>query len=113
MTDADIRIQVEAAAAEIELIAAELPRGSKERRWFLSLATETRREFAISDTEKLEIVLDRLRAVSPYPRTAFVEHLDFSRDEAKRLIDMAIAAGLIETVVEATNGRPVTLLQTV
>lgn len=103
--------QIFVGAGEIELIAAEFPRGSVARRWFLSFAEETRREFSLDDKAKLEIVLARLKAVQPYPRTAFLEHLDFSRDEGTRLINEAIAAGLIEAVSEPTSGRPATLLQ--
>lgn len=108
----EMTAQILADADEIEFtFGSQYPAGSRARMAFHYFAEILRREFSISDKDKIELVLKLLRHVQPCTKTDLVDRLDFSRNESRRLIDLAVSSGVIEQVPEATNGRSRVLLQ--
>jgi predicted transcriptional regulator len=111
MTDADIKSQMAGDIGELRVTASEYPPGSVERLAFIGFATTLAERYALTDEDKLEIVLQMLAAVQPCTKSDLVERLDFSRDECRRLIESAISGGMIESFNEMTAGRPRILLR--
>ena len=104
--------QILADADEIEFaLAGQYPAGSLGRMALVYCAEILRREFSMTDAEKVDFVLKILERTGPITKTELIERLDFSRDECRRVVETAIRLGVIATVQEATNGRPRILLQ--
>lgn len=112
MLDADINAQILADADEIEFtFGSQYPAGSPARMAFQYCANLIRREFSLSDVAKMDITLKILQHVGPCTKSELVERTDFTRDESRRIIDLAIQSGMIETTQETTSGRSRVLLQ--
>lgn len=108
----DEQAQILSDIDEIEFaFGSQYPVDSEERAFFYWVAEIARRRFTLSDKEKIELVLKLLGHVEPCTKSDLVDRLDFTRDESRRLVDLAVGSGLIEQVPEATNGRSRVLLQ--
>lgn len=111
MTD-DQTAQILADADELEFtFGSQYPAGSSGRTWFHYFAETLRRNYSMSDDQKIELTLKVLERAQPCTKEDLVERMDFSRDEGRRIIDLGIQAGMIEPTQEPTNGRPRILLQ--
>lgn len=104
-------LQLQNDIHELELTAGEYSHESPIRYAFLGFAAVLKTSFEISDGEKLQILLERVRDIQPCTRGFLVEQLPFVRDEGRRLVTMAIDGGLIETYTEQTSGRPAKMLR--
>lgn len=104
--------QILGDADEIEFtFGSQYPPGSRERAMLAYCASILRREFGVSDAEKLDLVLKTLSRCGPCPKDSLLERLDFSREECRRIVDLGISSGTIEVVKERTNGRSRSLLR--
>ena len=111
MNDAELREQIHEDAGELEFLAGEYPHDHAARYMFLGFADVLRKTFELSDSEKIEILIQALKILQPTSKPEFAKRLCFPLAEANRLVDAAITSGLIEQYQEATNGRPATLLR--
>ncbi|MBX3291052.1 MAG: hypothetical protein KF855_17210 [Acidobacteria bacterium] len=103
-------IQILDDADEIEFFGTQYPVGSKERARLYYFAEILRREYKMTDAEKLDLTLKTLERAGPCTKTELIERLDFSRDECRRIVEGGIHSGSIQTIEEPTNGRPRILL---
>lgn len=111
MTD-DLTAQILADADELEYtFGSQYPAGSPARMAFQYFAGILRREFSMSDAQKINLALKVLEKVQPCTKEGLVDRLDFNREEGRRVVELGIAAGVIATTTEQTNGRPRVLLQ--
>lgn len=112
MDNDDIKAQILADADELEFtFGSQYPPGSSPRSMFQYFANTLRREFSLTDSEKIKLVLKALEHAGQCTKENLVDRLDFNRDEGRRIVDLAIRSGLVETSQESTKGRPRILLQ--
>jgi hypothetical protein len=97
---------------ELELTAGEYPHESPIRYAFLGFVSVLQKSFKMTESDKLQLVLDRLKDLQPCTRGDLVEQLPFVRDESRRLVTLMIDGGLIEAFTETTTGgRPAKMLR--